>query len=261
MIGIVMGSTSDWETMKAAARTLEEFGVRYEAKAMSAHRTPAAVAEWASREVAGMGQVSRKEIIVAVLACVALVLWIFGASFINPTTVALVMVVLMLSAGVFTWDDMLKCTAAWNAFVLLATLVALADGLGRTGFVTWFGQSLSGYLSDVSAGVAIVALIAVYFVTHYMFASATAHVTALLPVMLTAGAAIPSIPMRPFALLLCLTLGLMCVITPYGTAPNLIYYGSGYLPTRDFWRLGTIFGAIYLTVFLAVCVPWVLYTS
>ena len=48
MIGIVMGSTSDWETMKAAAKTLDEFGVRYEAKAMSAHRTPHAVAEWAS---------------------------------------------------------------------------------------------------------------------------------------------------------------------------------------------------------------------
>jgi len=48
MIGIVMGSTSDWETMKAAAKVLEEFGVPYEAKAMSAHRTPHAVAEWAA---------------------------------------------------------------------------------------------------------------------------------------------------------------------------------------------------------------------
>ena len=48
MIGIVMGSTSDWETMKSAAKVLEEFGVPYEAKAMSAHRTPAAVAEWAT---------------------------------------------------------------------------------------------------------------------------------------------------------------------------------------------------------------------
>ena len=47
MIGIVMGSTSDWETMKAAAKVLEEFGVKYDAKAMSAHRTPHAVADWA----------------------------------------------------------------------------------------------------------------------------------------------------------------------------------------------------------------------
>ena len=48
MIGIIMGSTSDWETMKAAAKVLEEFGVPYDAKAMSAHRTPHAVAEWAT---------------------------------------------------------------------------------------------------------------------------------------------------------------------------------------------------------------------
>jgi len=47
LVGIVMGSTSDWETMQAAAKMLAEFGVPYEAKAMSAHRTPKAVAEWA----------------------------------------------------------------------------------------------------------------------------------------------------------------------------------------------------------------------
>ena len=46
VIGIVMGSASDWETMKPAAKVLEEFGIPYEAKAMSAHRTPAAVMAW-----------------------------------------------------------------------------------------------------------------------------------------------------------------------------------------------------------------------
>ena len=48
LVGIVMGSTSDWDTMKAAAKMLDEFGVAYEAKAMSAHRSPELVAEWAS---------------------------------------------------------------------------------------------------------------------------------------------------------------------------------------------------------------------
>src|SRR5262247_637449 len=60
VIGIVMGSTSDWETMKAAAKVLEEFGVPYEAKAMSAHRTPHAVAEWASS-----AQKTGKKVIIA----------------------------------------------------------------------------------------------------------------------------------------------------------------------------------------------------
>jgi len=52
LIGIVMGSTSDWETMKAAAKVLEEFGVGYEAKAMSAHRTPKAVVQWTENAAA-----------------------------------------------------------------------------------------------------------------------------------------------------------------------------------------------------------------
>jgi 5-(carboxyamino)imidazole ribonucleotide mutase len=47
VIGIVMGSTSDWDTMKNAAKMLEEFGIAYEAKALSAHRTPHDVADWA----------------------------------------------------------------------------------------------------------------------------------------------------------------------------------------------------------------------
>jgi 5-(carboxyamino)imidazole ribonucleotide mutase len=47
-VGIVMGSTSDWEAMKAAAKVLEDFGVAYETKAMSAHRSPRLVAAWAS---------------------------------------------------------------------------------------------------------------------------------------------------------------------------------------------------------------------
>lgn len=47
MIGIVMGSANDWEVMKAAAKMLEEFGVPYDARAMSAHRTPHEVSAWA----------------------------------------------------------------------------------------------------------------------------------------------------------------------------------------------------------------------
>ena len=42
LVGVVMGSTSDWEVMSQTAKVLKEFGVAYEARALSAHRTPAA---------------------------------------------------------------------------------------------------------------------------------------------------------------------------------------------------------------------------
>lgn len=46
-IGIIMGSLSDWPTMKRAADVLEELGVAYEAKVVSAHRTPDRLYEYA----------------------------------------------------------------------------------------------------------------------------------------------------------------------------------------------------------------------
>ena len=49
-IGIIMGSNSDWPTMQAAARVLEDFGVAYEARVVSAHRTPDLMFEYACHE-------------------------------------------------------------------------------------------------------------------------------------------------------------------------------------------------------------------
>ena len=37
-----------------------------------------------------------------------------------------------------------------------------------------------------------------------------------------------------------------------------MYYGSGYLPAADYWRLGAIFGVIFFVAFLAIGVPWML---
>ncbi|WP_048947573.1 5-(carboxyamino)imidazole ribonucleotide mutase, partial [Kingella kingae] len=46
-VGIIMGSNSDWNVMENAAKILEQFGVAYEAKVVSAHRTPDLMFEYA----------------------------------------------------------------------------------------------------------------------------------------------------------------------------------------------------------------------
>ena len=48
VVGIIMGSKSDWDTMKNAAETLDQLGVSYETKVVSAHRTPNLLFEYAS---------------------------------------------------------------------------------------------------------------------------------------------------------------------------------------------------------------------
>jgi 5-(carboxyamino)imidazole ribonucleotide mutase len=52
VIGIIMGSTSDWETMQNAAETLDALGVAYESKVVSAHRTPDRLYDYAKSAAA-----------------------------------------------------------------------------------------------------------------------------------------------------------------------------------------------------------------
>jgi L-tartrate/succinate antiporter len=115
---------------------------------------------------------------------------------------------------------------------------------------------IGGYMTGLSPRMAMILLTLMFFFIHYMFASVTAHVTAVLPVMLAVGSAIPGIDMPQFAMMLCGTLGIMGIQTPYATGPSPVYYGSGYLPSADYWRMGAIFGVIFIGAYLLICVPW-----
>ena len=216
------------------------------------------VPAWAAQELQKMGPLTRREILLAVLVLIALVLWIFGDEYVNATTVALLIIGLMLVTRVVTWDDMLANKQAWNTLAWFATLIALADGLSRTGFVKWFADTMAAHMSGFPPAAAAVVLVLVYYFAHYMFASVTAHTTAMLPIMLSVGTTIPGMPMQTLALMLALTQGIMGILTPYGTGPSPVYFGSGYLPAGDYWRLGAIFGVIFLAVFLLISVPLML---
>jgi L-tartrate/succinate antiporter len=218
-------------------------------------RHGAEVPAWAAGELERMGPLSRREIILAVLVFFAILMWIFGGHYVEATTAALIVLACMLLTRVITWDDMAANKAAWTTLSLLALLVTLAGGLSRTGFVKWFADYVATHMGGLSPTLSLLALVTVYFFSHYMFASITAHTTAMLPVMLAVGMAVPGLPVSTLATALAVTHGIMGVITPYATGPAPVYYESGYLPTGDFWRLGTIFGLLFLGALLAVGVP------
>jgi L-tartrate/succinate antiporter len=214
------------------------------------------VPQWARRELAAMGPLSRRELRMGVLAVLALALWIFGGRWMNATTVALLSLCLMVVTGVVSWDDILGYRRAWNNLVWFATLITLADGLSRVGFLPWFATMMASSLGGWPVTGKVALIVAVFFVSHYMFASLTAHATALLPVLLTAVVVIPGLPIPTLSLTLSYTLGLMGILTPYATGSAPLYYGSGYISHRDFWTLGLVFGALYLVAVLALEVPY-----
>jgi L-tartrate/succinate antiporter len=214
------------------------------------------VSKWAALKLEKIGPLSRRELILAAIVVLPLVLWVGGSAFVSATTVALVAISLMLITRVVTWGDITDDKRAWTTFAWLGALIALCDGLNRVGFVKWFADGIAPHMKSFSPHMAMIILLAIFFVAHYLFASVDAYTTALLPVILLTGAAIPGIPLKEFALLLCMELGIMGIITPFADAASPIYANSGYLPAKDYWRLGTIFGALFLFFFLAVGVPW-----
>jgi L-tartrate/succinate antiporter len=108
----------------------------------------AEVPAWAKTELEKMGGLSRREMTLGVLVLIALLLWIFGGDIMEATTAALVVISLMLILRVVTWDDITSNKSAWNTLAWFATLVALADGLSRVGFVKWFAGAVSTQLAN-----------------------------------------------------------------------------------------------------------------
>ena len=211
---------------------------------------------WANEELRKMGPATGKEITLLALVIAALVLWIGAAKYIDATIAAVLAVVLMVLLGVVSWNDVIGHAQAWNVLVYFATLVTMAAGLADIKFVDWMAKSIASTFSHVGVWTAMVLLVGSFFFLHYLFASITAHTSALLPVFLGVAVTIPGASPVALALLLSYTLGLMGILTPYATGPSPIYYGGGYIKGRDFWVFGLILGLIFIIGYLAIIVPW-----
>jgi len=207
---------------------------------------------WATEELKTLGAITFKEYLMAGLAIVALILWIFNKEFgVDSTTVAIAVVSIMVLADIITWDDLISNKAAFNVLIWFASLVAMASGLQKVGVLAWIGTNTQAMLSGMSPTALIVSLLVLFFILHYLFASVTAHVTALIPIfMAIAINLLTPEQVVPFTIILAGSLGVMGIITPYATGPSPIWYGAGYISQGKWWALGAIFGAIYLAVII-----------
>jgi len=123
LVGIIMGSKSDWDAMKAAGEMLAKFGVAHESRVMSAHRTPAVVADYASGAV-GRGM----EIIIAGAGGAAHLAGVVAAH-----TVAPVIGVPMTSA--LNGLDSLLSTVQMPKGIPVATVAIGASGAANAGIL------------------------------------------------------------------------------------------------------------------------------
>lgn len=216
------------------------------------------VPEWAREELRKMGAMNRKELTMILLFFIALLLWIFGDFLqINATIAALSVLSFMIILNILNWNDILTNKSAWNVLVWFGTLVTLSGGLQNVGFLDWLAHHITDIISIFSPHVILLLMLLAFYLIHYFFASITAHVTALLVLFIATAKGIPGMDIQLLTYLLLYSIGLMGIITPYGTGPSPIWYGLGYVSATRFWSLGAIFGMLFLLLLLFVGTPWI----
>lgn len=208
---------------------------------------------WASNELSKLGKFTILEYKMLALSLLALILWLFGGSVINHTTVALSVLVLMILLKVLSYEDVIGYKSAWTIFIFLACMVTLAAGLKTVGFLSWIGDISKLYLLNLDPHVIFISIIFIFFFSHYFFASITAHTVALMPIMISIGSATLPVDMhKPLFFALMFSLGLIGIVSPYATGPAPVWYGARYISSKEFWGLGLFFGILFFLVLLGL---------
>ena len=130
-VGVIMGSQSDWETMRHAAETLQQLGITHEVRIVSAHRTPKRLYDYAETAesrglkviIAGAGGAAHLPGMVAALTCLP----IFGVPVESHSLKGLdsLLSIVHMPAGVPVGTTAIGVPGAINSALLAAAVIAL----------------------------------------------------------------------------------------------------------------------------------------
>lgn len=212
--------------------------------------------QWAENELANMGPISIAEKFMTGIFIVALALWVTGSFIhVDATLTAFIALALLLLTGVLTWKDILNETGAWNTLVWFSVLVLMADQLNQLGFIPWLSQLIAHSLHGLSWPIVIVLLILFFFYSHYLFASETAHVSAMYAALLGVAVAAGAPPLFS-ALILGFFGNLLASTTHYSSGPAPILYGSGYITQKRWWTMNIVLGFVYFIIWIGLGSLW-----
>ncbi|MCQ9641637.1 anion permease [Chryseobacterium sp. WG14] len=210
----------------------------------------------AAQKLKEMGPISRNEWLMLLAFFILLALWIFGGTLsIDATTTAFIGLTLLLLTSVLTWEDVKSEKGAWDTIVWFAVLVMMASSLNELGFIGWFSDLIKVKIGGLSWQVAFPVIIIVYFFSHYIFASATAHVAAMYAALLGVGVSL-GIPPMLLAMMLGFLGSIYGVLTHYGHGPAPVFFGSGYVDLKVWWLRGLEIGIVLLIIYMVVGGLW-----
>lgn len=210
----------------------------------------------AVKKLQDLGNITKNEFYMIFAFFLLLFLWIFGSALnIDATVAALIGLSFLLVSDVLTWEDVKSEKGAWDTMVWFSALVMMAEGLSKLGFISWFSEIIKAQVTGMPWIWAFPLIILVYYYSHYLFASATAHVAAMYTAFLAVSIAL-GIPGKLAALMLGFCGSIFGVLTHYGHGPAPVLFGLGYVDLKDWWKYGFLFSIILIIIWMGTGALW-----
>lgn len=154
-VSIIMGSRSDWPTLIEAAQVLDQLGVAYETKVVSAHRTPQRLYEFAERAdqrgiqviIAGAGGAAHLPGMAAAMTCLPVIAVPVSSKQLNGLDSLLSIV--QMPRGVAVATQAIGAAGAFNAGLMAAQILALQDQELRSRLQIWRAEQTESVPEEV----------------------------------------------------------------------------------------------------------------
>ena len=211
---------------------------------------------FARAELQKMGPLTRPEWITMLVFASVGILWLTTVFHrLDVTFVAFGGLAVLLLTGTMTWQTAAAERSAWDVFVWYGGMLKMGELLNATGSTRVLAENVAGMFVGIPWQVVLVAILIIFFYTHYFFASITAHMLAMFPpfVAVLIGIGVP--PQLAVYSLLCLA-NLTAGLTHYGTTTGPILFGVGYVTRAEWWRVGFIVSVANMAIWLTAGFGW-----
>ncbi|WP_201457094.1 anion permease [Chlamydia sp. 17-3921] len=204
-----------------------------------------------------MGPLQKGEKVILSIFALLIVLWTFGDILrVSATTAALIGISLLVLTNILDWHkDVIANSTAWETFIWFGALIMMASFLNQLGFIPLVGDSAAAMANDLPWIVGFPLLFVVYFYSHYLFASNTAHIGAMYPVFLAVAISLGTNPMFA-ALALAFSSNLFGGLTHYGSGPAPLYFGSQLVSVKEWWRSGFTLSIFNIVIWMGIGSLW-----
>lgn len=217
--------------------------------------------EKTGKQLEALGPVSFQEYAMGSVFILVLGLWLFGSQIgVSNVEACFLGLGLLLFLGVISWEDCLKNETAWNTFFWLGALMGISAQLKKLGLFSWLGSNVLGFIGQPFWPFALLLVLAIYFYSHYFFASNVAHVTALYPTFLLTALELGAPPYLA-ALLLAFLSSLFGGLTHYACASGPVFFSSGYIDLKKWWQIGFVCSTFHFLNYLILGSAWLKFLS